>query len=128
MSEKITVGFKETKEVLNFVIPLVKAGDTALEDGKIQLTELVLFIPALLKFKDAIEGVDQVPFEFKLATAEEANELKAYLKAELDLRDDQMEQFIEDAFGVVLDIWQLIKTYTFKGGEPIGTEAGTPSE
>lgn len=113
-TNKVTVGFKETKEVLGFVIPIVKGSEQVLADGKIQIPELVVFLPALLKIKDAIEGVDQVPLEFKLSTPEEAEELKQYLRDELDLADDKMEEFIEDAFALVLDLYNIIKKYTSK--------------
>lgn len=116
-----SVGFKETKEVLDFVIPIVKGFTQINEDGKVEITELVVFLPALLKLKEAIEGVDQVPVEFKLATPEEAEDIKQYLRDTLDLADDKMEEFIEDSFALVLDLFKLIQKFTASNAEP--TEA-----
>lgn len=113
-NEKVVMGLKETKEAVDFTVTLGMAVDASLEDGKISFSDAALFLPAFLKLLPAIEGADQIPVEFKLATQEEIDELKLYLKDRLDLRDDQMEAFIEDAFGLILTIWSLVRTYFIK--------------
>lgn len=113
-NNKVTMGFKETKEVLDFVIPFGMATESALKDGSVSLADLPLFLPSFLKLVPAIEGADQVALEFKLASQADIDELKAYLEEKLDLNDDQMEKFIEDAFGLVLTIWSLVNTYFIK--------------
>jgi hypothetical protein len=130
MSEtKLTVGFKETKEVLALAIALGKGVEASLaDDGKITIRDIPNFFPTLFKLKDAFEGIEQVPVEFKLATPEEAAELKAFVKAELDLEDDKIEKFIEDSFMVVLDIWMLVKDYFLKPTvDPISDEQADQS-
>lgn len=123
---KVTMGFKETKEVLDFVIPFGVATEGALKDGQVSLSDLPLFLPSFLKLVPAIEGADQVALEFKLASQEEIDELKAYLKDKLDLADDQMEKFIEDAFGLVLTIWSLVNTYFIK--KPVDEKVDTTGD
>ena len=109
--DPVKVGFKETKEVLDAMIALGKAIEASMEDGKISLTDIPNFILFLTKIMPAIEGVEEVPFEFQVAKPEEIAELKAYLKEELDLEDDKIEQFIEDCFKVALDIYMLTSLY-----------------
>jgi len=109
--DPVRVGFKETKEVLDAMIALGKAIEASMEDGKITLTDIPNFILFLTKIMPAIEGVEDVPFEFQVAKPEEIAELKAYLKEELDLADDKIEQFIEDCFKVALDIYMLTSLY-----------------
>ena len=70
----------------------------------------------------AIEGADQVPFEFKVANPEDISDLKEYLQARLDLEDDELETFIEDAFKVALDIYMLVKLYFLKDEEKSGDD------
>jgi hypothetical protein len=113
-TNKVTVGFTETKQVLDLVITLCSGIAKSLEDDKISFEDLPNFFAVIYQLVPAVEGIDQVPMEFKLASAEEAEELKQYLKDNLDLPDDKMESFIEDSFGVVLDIWQLVKQYFIK--------------
>jgi hypothetical protein len=115
--DPVRVGFKETKEVLDAMIALGKAIETSMEDGELKLTDIPNFILFLTRIMPAIEGVQDVPFEFQVADPEQIAELKAYLKDELDLEDDKIEQFIEDCFKVALDIYMLISLY-FSGKQP----------
>lgn len=127
--DPVKVGFKETKEVLDAMIALGKAIEASMEDDKLNLLDVPNFIPFLTKILPAIEGVEQVPFEFKVAEKSEIEELKTYLKDELDLQDDQLETFIEDAFKVALDIFMLVKLYFTKDEEPVdGTTENTSDE
>ena len=125
--DPVKVGFKETKEVLDAMIALGKAIEASMEDGKISLTDIPNVILFLTKIMPAIEGVEDVPFEFKVAEPEEIAELKAYLKKELNLEDDKIEQFIEDCFKVALDIYMLTSLY-FSGDkdEDLVPEDGDP--
>lgn len=109
--DPVRVGFKETKEVLDAMIALGKAIEASMSDDKISLTDIPNFILFLTKIMPAIEGVENVPFEFQVADPEQIAELKQYLKDELDIEDDKVEQFIEDCFKVALDIYMLISLY-----------------
>lgn len=114
MSDKMVMGLKETKEVVDFAIALGHGVEGALEDKQITIADVALFFPAFIKLVPAIEGADQIALEFKLANQEEIDELKAYVNGKLDLKDEQLEKFIEDAFGLVLSVWSMVKTYFIK--------------
>jgi len=107
----VLVGLTETKQAIDFAIALGKGIEKSSADGKWNLVDIPNFIPALAALLPAIEGADQIPFEFKALTTEQIDELKAYVNANLDLEDDQTEAFIEDAFKVMLDIFMLVKLY-----------------
>lgn len=111
---KVTMGLKETKEAVDFAVALGTGLEAALSDKQITLSDIPVFFPSFLKLVPAVEGAEQIPLEFKLATQEEVDELKSYLKEKLDLQDDQMEKFIEDAFGLVLTVWSIVNTYFIK--------------
>jgi len=111
---KMVMGFKETKEAVDFAIALGQGVESGLSDGKLTLADVALLFPAFIKLIPAVEGADQIALEFKLATQEEIDELKAYLAEKLDLQDEKMEAFIEDAFGLVLTVWSIVKTYFIK--------------
>lgn len=114
MPAPVIMGFKETKQVLDLVITLGEGIEASLEDGVITLSDLPNFFNVLFQIVPAIEDIDKVPMEFKLASDEEAEELKQYLRDKLDLADDEIEAFIEEAFNVVLTIWQVVKKYFIK--------------
>ena len=107
----VIVGMTETKQAIDFAIALGKAIEVSAEDGTWNLLDIPNFIPALAKLLPAFEGAEQIPFEFQQLTPEQLDELKAYVTAELDLNDDEVEAFIEDAFKVLLDIFMLVKLY-----------------
>ena len=110
---KLVVGYKETKEVLSFVITLVTAIKKARTDDKISIADIQYFIPVLFLVGPAIEGVDNVKVEMMMATPGEADDLKKWLAEQIPtLTDDEkIINFIKDAFAVVLDIWMVLKTY-----------------
>src|SRR4030067_1312372 len=109
--DPVKVGLTETKQAVDFAIALGKAIEASAEDGVWNLLDIPNFLPALTKFLPAFENVDQIPLEFEALTAEQVEELKAYVTAELDLSDEEVEAFIEDAFKVMLDIFMLVKVY-----------------
>jgi hypothetical protein len=124
--DPVKVGLKETKEVLDAMIALGKGIEKSLEDGKFNLMDIPNFIQFLTLILPAIEDADQVPFEFSVADPEDIEELKQYLNENLDLADDKLEAFIEDAFKVALDIFMLVKLYftTPEGNDGQGIPQG----
>ncbi len=130
--DPVKVGFEETKQVLDAMISLGKGIERSLEDDKITIMDIPNFIEFLTLIMPAIEGVENVPFEFKVADPEQIAQLKEYLNENLDLDDDQLEQFIEDAFKVALDIFMLVKLYfnipEKNGEEPVSGTDAQPSE
>jgi len=113
-NKKLVVGFKETQEGLTFVFALVKAIESAVADKQITVSDIPLFLDPLLKLKDAVEDYDQIPVEFMLANAQEAEALKVWVKENFDVESDKVEELIEDAFSIILDIWLVINKYKTK--------------
>lgn len=109
--EPIKVGFTETKQALDLAIALGKGIEASLEDEKLDFKDIPNFIPAFMILFKVIEGAEDIPMEFSVASPEEVEELKAYVKANLDLEDDRIEGFIEDSFKVLLDIFMVYRLY-----------------
>lgn len=122
MADKVQVGFTETKQVLDAMIALGKAFEQSLKDGKLNLLDVPNFIAFFTLILPAIEDISEVPFEFQVSDPEQIAELKQYLQENLDLDDDQLEAFIEDAFKVALDLFAFVKLYFIK------PEGATPTE
>lgn len=109
---KVVATMEDTKDVVMFVIKLGQAIEKSLKnDGEISFKDAPNFFKVLTKAIPAIEGVKNVPMEIADMTPEKVEELKAFVKAELDLEDDKAEIFIEDSFGVVLKIWNIYMNY-----------------
>jgi hypothetical protein len=121
------MGLKETKEAIDFAIALGQGVENALSDEVITLTDIPSFFPSFVKLVPAIEGADQIALEFKLASQEEIDELKAYVNSKLELNDKEMEKFIEDAFGLVLTVWSIVKTYFIKPANDTPSDDEVPT-
>jgi len=85
---------------------------------------------AISAVKDGIDNVEEVTIEFTTMTHEQQEELKAWVLTQVpDLPQDKTEQFIKDAFAVVIDIWMIIKTYFLKpADENTASETNTTEE
>lgn len=101
-------GIKETKEVLDFVFALVTALSKSLDDGKLDLTDALEFLPSLTKAGAAFSDMSLIPAEMADLSDEERQALVAYAKANLDLPDDNLEKNLELAIEVGLYLGQLI--------------------
>lgn len=109
--DTVKVGFAETKQAIDLAIALGKGIEKSLADGQLNFTDVPNFIPAFMVLFQAIEGAEEIPMEFSIADAAQIDELKQYVKDNLDLEDDKLEAFIEDAFKVLLDIFMVYKLY-----------------
>ena len=74
MADKVTIGFKETKEVLDAAIALGQGLEQSLDDGKLNLMDIPNFVSFFTLLLPAIDNVDQVPFEFKISNPEDIAE------------------------------------------------------
>jgi len=118
---KVHFELEQTEQVLKFAIELTKAIQSSLEDDKLNFSDLPNFIPAFTAMIPAITDIDEVMVELGAATHEDADQLKQYVKDELDMTDKKAEDFIENAFGVALDVYIMVRDYT-KKSEPVVQE------
>lgn len=102
---------KESKEVLKFAIELGEALEAAMQDKKFEVAELSLLVAPLMQVGPAFEGIDKVGQEIKASTAEQKAELIAYVKEELDLKNDDVEKTIEEALDLALKIHAFVQLF-----------------
>lgn len=122
--QQIKLNNKDTKELLTFVFGFVKGIDDSLQgDGKFTVSDIPNFLPSLLAVKAAFEDIDMVPVEFANMTQEEADELKVWVEENFKISANKVEEAIEDAITIVLDIWVLYVRYFNKPEEPGNAEA-----
>lgn len=108
------IGIKESKELVKFIIELIKAIDLSMQDGEFSWKDGVNFISTLLSVSEGLTGIEKVPAEIKDLQKEEIHELYNFVKKELVLANPKYEKFVEDALeiGVKLyDLLQLVKTF-----------------
>lgn len=128
---QVVTNFDETKQVLSLAIGLVKAYQLSQEDGVINWTDVVNFLPVLPLLGPAIDNIGGVEPEFRMATQEDTDNLKTWLGEQLVTLDteEKMKAFIEGAFGIAMGVWVLVRDFTAAGEPtPEGTEPADAPE
>jgi len=99
-------GIKETSEVFDAINALVVAGKEAKQnDGKIDLNDAGLVLPALIKMPTAINGIGMVPKELGDLSEAEIEQLRDKLGDALN-DPDYMRAFVglANGFSAIQDI------------------------
>lgn len=108
---KLQIPFENTKQVVSVFIALGKAYEKSMEDGKLDGTDLLNLWPVIMLVKPALENISEVKLEFINATEADKNEFEAWVRSEVDLKDKSVEQLIEAAFALVLDLAFFLKLF-----------------
>lgn len=100
---------QEIKDVVNLAIGVGELVD-AVSDG-VSLGDVMQLVGLLKKVKPAVDAVKSGKLLDQVKQLDQASqdELKKWFEAELDLKDDAMEQVIEQAWVVVLGLSELVK-------------------
>lgn len=98
----------EIKEMLSFAFLLSSAIEKSLEDGKISIGDVPLFISPLLHAQSAFTGLDKIKEEMSVMDEVKKAELIEWLKQEFDLKHDKVENLIENGLIIGLSLSNLI--------------------
>lgn len=85
------------KKAVVFVVHVVNKVDEITQDGFQWLPDTMSLVPTLIEIPGIIKDADEISEELNDLTMEELDELKEVVKAEFDLKDDELEFIIEDA-------------------------------
>jgi hypothetical protein len=87
---------KETKELLRAILSFGSASGKAWEDKKFDWSEVTLFIQPLTMLPAALQGVSEIPAEWKDMDAAERDELMKVCD-EFDIPQENVEEIVEKA-------------------------------
>jgi len=105
---------KEFKELLKFIAVLASGVGSAMEDGKVSITDILKLLPALKLSKDAIDGIDKIPGELWEANEVDIAALREYFAAEFDIPDDELEATVERAWNAAISFLLLLRDFLGK--------------
>ena len=103
----LTVGYKETKDVLMLIIGLGHAYEQMREDGKFTIADLVHLLPVMFLVGPAIEGFDNVQLELKMANKEEAADSAYRRIKEEQTKDSDTKTRLSDRDKVLEYCWDF---------------------
>ena len=107
--ENQNVGIKETQEVAELVVEVVKGIQAARKDGKWDAADIAFLLPVFGKLGPALENFNQVGVEIKGLDAEEIKSLAATLLAGIILEGGKMKVYVEEGLSIVVSIFKIIK-------------------
>lgn len=100
---------KNTKEALGFTLSLGE-GVYGLSDGQgTLLSDALAFVEAAKRAPAAIKDVTLVLPELQDMEPAEQEELKAFVRADFDLPNDQLEALVEQALLAAIEFSELLK-------------------
>jgi len=114
MTEVGTKGVEEFKDLLTFAASLGEGIYETGKDGKLSIGDVRHFFPAAKDLIPAIQGILEVPGEIADLTEIELEQMKQHFKAQFDIPDDMVEEFVEKmmAFGMsALEVVLFIKRW-----------------
>jgi hypothetical protein len=100
---------KNLKELTKFGIEMAHTYDVAMLDGKFQLSDLLLFIPVILKSQEAFKDINEIHSEWKGASFEQKMSWAKEIEQELNLKSDKVEGIIESSLIILVKIDELIR-------------------
>jgi hypothetical protein len=96
------------KSALGAAIKLGQVLDNALEDGKINMLEGGKIGIAGFQLFNQIKDFQGLKDSWMNLPTEQRLELITYFKAEFDLKNDNLEEFIEQVFEVVINLLNVL--------------------
>lgn len=102
------LGTENLKKALKPFLDLHEAYDQAKADGTVDSKDLPLLVGPGLSFASGIPAMGAAVKEFKDLDSQERADILAWVKADYDIADDVLEEKVEAAFGLVLNIGSFI--------------------
>jgi len=102
------VGIKETKEVVQLLVAVLKACVESISDGHFDLWDSFKFFPALRMIAPAIKDIGKCKAELMDLSEEEKKELCDMVAAELSLSNKTVESHLVMAMQAVIYLLDLM--------------------
>jgi len=107
--DQVKVGIKETQEVAELVVEVVKGIQAARKDGKWDASDIAFLLPVFGKLGPALENFSQVGTEIKDLDAEEIKSLASTLLTGIVLGDGKIAVYVEEGLAIVVSVFKIIK-------------------
>ncbi len=96
------------KSRLLIIFSIIAAVDSSLEDKKISFVEWVKIATKSISLYKVVRDFKAIVVAFQSLTLEEMDELTDFFSEEFDLKNDKVEEYIEQILGVLLQISSVV--------------------
>jgi len=102
------LGINNLKKAVRLATSIGNEFQTALADGKFQATEAFGFIDEVAQLPDVINSRNEIAAEAKDIDSAEGQELRQYVRDELHIANEKVEDVIDAAVNWILSTAQLV--------------------
>lgn len=107
-----TENIEDLKNVVSFVLDTAEAGERVLEDKKVEaqesFAEAMILVGKLSKVKNVKAAVEQTQ---QLKNPIKQQELLEFIKKDLDLKNDKVEELVESALQLIKNASDLVALF-----------------
>ncbi len=107
----MTEGVKESTEFLLMFLKSLNGLGKSLQDGKLSLTDSMYFLSAVKEAPAAFSGMGKIPAELADLDDAEKSIMKQLIEKELDLPQDQVEEYLEQALKLLVSVADLVRYF-----------------
>jgi len=106
--KKEKVGIIELKDVVSFGVKTANALTKTLKDGKVTVTDVGYWLPALIALPKAVENIDKIPKEIKDIDSKEAEALIQQVANELEIDNIKAKKVIQHSLNIIYEIYGIV--------------------
>ena len=107
----MTLGIKETLEVIDFGLAIGEGLKKSLDDGKVDASDFANFGPALMAIIPALDGVGGVVEEIKDIDTEEMIQIKDHILAKADWLGEKWVVVANEAVNAAIAVYKIYKAF-----------------
>lgn len=104
-------GIKELSELTSFVVALAQAVGSSIEDGKVGIGDIFKFFGVLMKAGPAFKNLSELRAEIADLSEAEKEVIRKMIEKDLDLENDTLEGYIEQAIEAAISLLDLIPVF-----------------
>lgn len=104
-------GIGANKALLDFAIPLAMGVEKSYEDGKLEPKDALNFIPVLPTIMPVVGAFSKLFPEWKDLSEDEQKALHGYAVSKFDLKNDNLEALIENAYNMGLYAMKVVAMF-----------------
>lgn len=110
----VMLGIEKLKLAIVALVGLGMAFDKSFADGKFSFTDTLNFVGPAQQMPTSLEELENIKAEFEDLDEEEGAQVAEFVAAQLDLRNDNVEELIEDSIDLGVTVYVYVNKHFLK--------------